>query len=269
MSFDFLEIFGSHYGIPFWLSQISLLAKISVLKHCFCFVFSVFLLCVFADILLFLLLLPPSPWLTLCHLRSPLLASAVMCHSCCCVCHIFTACAVVPGVCCASSCFFEVVLLIFLCFSLLLPLWCRVFPVLVVCVWCFLVSLCGGCWCVSRVWCCVLCVYCFCCVFVLVGCLVVWLCPRFCGVVASCVSRVAGVCLLLCLCSSGCSVLFWVVRCFVVLLVLVWLRWCCSWCVSCVVALLVGCGGCVALSAFFAPGCSWLVHASGCCSFWW
>lgn len=79
----------------------------------------------------------------------------------------------------------------------------------------------------------------FLCVFVL-GCLVVWLCPRFCVVVASCVS---GVCCVSCLCSSVGSVLFWVVRCFVVLLVLLllcfvcccssvssgWLSWlCCS-----------------------------------------
>lgn len=89
---------------------------------------------------------------------------------------------------------------------------------------------------------CVVGVYCFCW-------LVVWLCGcvrDFVGcAVASCMSRVAGVYLLLCLCSSGCSVLFWVVRCFApgvgvlsVLLLLV------------AVALLVGCGGCVALSAF-------------------
>lgn len=42
-----------------------------------------------------------------------------------------------------------------------------------------------------------------CVLFVLVGCLVVWLCPRFCGVVASCVSRVLLVCV-----ASGCSCVF-------------------------------------------------------------
>jgi hypothetical protein len=46
-------------------------------------------------------------------------------------------------------------------------------------------------------------------------------------------------------CSSVGSVLFWVVRCFVVLLV--------------AVRLLVGCGGCVALSAFLLLVLFWLL----------
>jgi len=87
----------------------------------------------------------------------------------------------------------------------------------------------------------VCCSCCLCCVLFWFGCLVVWLCPRFCGVVASCVSRVAGVCWCCCSSVSVGSVLFWVVRCFVVLLV--------------AVRLLVGCRGCVALSAFLLLVC--------------
>ena len=156
------------------------------------------------------------------------------------MCHICTVLAVVPGV---SVC--------------LLPpfFWCScvIFCVFLLC------CLCGvefpGFWLVCGfVLCgvgllgvasCVVCV-----LFLLVGCLVVWLCPRFCSVVAS-----GCWCVFVCCCVSVCvgSGVFWVVRCFVVLLV--------------AVRLLVGCGGCVALSAFLllcvAPSC----HASGCCSF--
>lgn len=187
---------------------------------CFCCVF-------FADILLFLLLLPPPFWLTLCHLRSSPLLSGVLLHLCCCVCHICTVLAVVPGVshpvCFVFSCFWgrvSVVSALFLLFfSLLLPLWCWVFWLLVVC-WCgVLVSWSVGCFvCVVCVW---------------------------------------------CLCSSVGSVLFWVVRCFVVLLVLV-VCGCSSVCVAPPVGLLVGCRGCVALSAFLLLVVLWLLRCSGC-----
>jgi len=167
--FNFLEIFSSHYCIPFWLSQISLFAKISVAKHCFIIAFSVFLLCVLQFV-------------------------------CCCLCCLYSPprfCCLLP-LCCATSAvvcvtfappvrlylvflrasvrrfllFFEVAVY-FLLLLLLLS------PVLSVLLWCLLVA---G----VVIW--------FrgvlgvsCCVFLLVGCLVVWLCPRFCGAVASCV----------------------------------------------------------------------------------
>lgn len=139
---------------------------------------------------------------------------------------------------------FEVECCVFLVLPPLLPLWCCVFWLLVG-VWFCVV------WCWS-VGCCFMC--CVCIVFFWVGCLVVWLCPRFCW----CCCFVCGwLLLVVCLLVVRCVVLlllvlfcFGLVRCFVVLLVLVWLRWSCSCCVSCAVGLLVGCGGCVALSAF-------------------
>ena len=154
-----------------------------------------------------------------------------------------------------------------------MPLWCRVSPVLVVCGAGVLVSLCVGCCVFLAVCClcCVLCVYCF-------GCLVVWLCPRFCGV-ASCV-----------VVSCCWCVLLLVARVFLVVFLLLLVLFCfglsavlwSSWCWLCVVALLsvllllVGCRGCVALSAFLllvvllvcfsscalhrpGVGCSWFV----------
>lgn len=146
--------------------------------------------------------------------------------------------------------FFEVVLSVFLYFSPLLPLWCRVSWLLVVC-WCGVLVLwsVGCCSWLLRV--------CVCFLFGLFGCValseILWCC---CFV---CVSRVAGVCLLLCCCCSSVgSVLFWVVRCFVVLLVLVLLLVCfvcgCSsgwlWWLCCSVR-------------FFAPGCSCVLHRPG------
>ena len=74
---------------------------------------------------------------------------------------------------------------------------------------------------------------------------------------------------------AGCFVCRLVVRCVVLLLVLfcfglsavLWSSWCCSCCVSCVfvlraVRLLVGCRGCVALSAFLLLAVLWLLR---CC----
>ena len=134
--------------------------------------------------------------------------------------------------CCVSWCFFEVVLSVFLYFSPLLPLWCRVFPVLVVC-WCGVLVLWSvGC-CVVGVVCLMLFV-CVCFLFGLFGC--VALSEILLGVLLLrvwlvCVASGCSLC-----CSSVGSILFWVVRCFVVLLV-----------VARAVRLLVGC---VALSAF-------------------
>lgn len=93
-------------------------------------------------------------------------------------------------------------------------------------------------------------------------------------VVGWCVSRV---CSVSCWCSSVGSVLFWVVRCFVVLLVLVLLllcfvRGCSSVCVAPPGCLLVGCGGCVALSAFLLLVLFWLLLVGSCVwllFFWW
>lgn len=60
----FLEIFSSHYGIPFPPFSISLLAKISVRKVCFIIAFSVFFLCVlqFVCCCLCCLYSPPRFW---------------------------------------------------------------------------------------------------------------------------------------------------------------------------------------------------------------
>ena len=196
----------------------------------------------FADSLLFLLL-PPSPFAVL-----PC-ASGVLLHLRCCVCHIFTVLAVVPGVslcvCFVFSCFWgrvSVVSALFLLFFSLCYLcgvefsgfwWCVVL--------CCVVSVCWVCclWCV-----------CLLCVLFLVGCLVMWLCPRFCGVVASgvwCVFASGW-----CLCSSVGSVLFWVVRCFVVLLVLV-VCGCSSWLLLFFWLVVVA----VLLSPLFWWSCSW------------
>lgn len=191
-----------------------------MLLLCFFVCFS----CVFAvDLLLFVLFACVPPLLEL----SP----AVLCHLRCCVCHIFTVCAVVPGVSPrllvrlrgASPFFLEVAVYFLL---LLLLLW-RCGSVLL---WCFcvagvllLVVLCGGCVVASCVWCVV-------------------------GVLFGCSS--GSVCV-----GSG---VFWLVRCFVVLLV--------------AVVLLVGCRGCVALSAdlvlvcFSAP---LFLLCCSCCSWFW
>lgn len=197
LGFIFAEIFSSHYGIPFLPFLFSLLAKISVQKVCFSFVFSVFLLCVlqFVCCCLCCLYSPPRFW---------------SCVPLCCATPAVVCVTFAPSVrlylvfLCASWCFFEVVLLIFLYFSPLLPLWCRVSWLLLCCVAVVLVSLCVGC-----------CVLLVCIVFVgwLFGCVAVseilW-CVASC-VVGWCVSRV---CSVSCCCSSVDSVLFWVVRCF-------------------------------------------------------
>lgn len=230
LSFVFLQIFGSHYGIPFQPFPISLLAKIWLSKHCFIIAFSVFFLCVFADIFLFLLLLPlpfcvafvsrwqffPAIW---CATPPPLLCVSHLHRACGC-----TWCFSVPPWCLRGvfwgSCVF------FVAFAVAVP--CVVSSPLVFA---------GCCWCVLVSW--------------SVG------CP-----VASCVVRVvSGVCCVFvwCLCSSVGSVLFWVVRCFVVLLVLVLLCFVCGCSSVCVAP-----PGCCSSSGwlwwlcfsvrFFAPG---------------
>lgn len=144
--------------------------------------------------------------------------------------------------------FFEVAVY-FLLLSLLLRRCGSVLSwVLAVGVWCWLFR------CVLGVGLLGVCVSC--CVFLLVGCLVVWLCPRFCGAVASCVCRVGGVCLLVARVFRVVFLLLLVLFCFGLSAVL----WS-SWCWLCVVALLyvllllVGCRGCVALSAFLLLVC--------------
>ena len=228
----FLQIFTSHYGIPFLAFSISLLAKIQLLKHCFIIAFSVFLLCDFAVDLLFLLLLPLPFWLTFVSSLQFSPVVVVCCATPAVVCVTFASCLRLYLVfLCAVLVLFEVVCCVFVYFSPLLPLWCRVFPVLVVCVWCCLVLLC-------------------------VGCLVCGWLLRVCGVAGVCLVCVVFVfCLLfgfwfvlLCPLFGGCCSLS-----AVLLLVVLWL-------LRCSVARVLF-GSCV------APGCSWLVHASGCCSF--
>ena len=257
--------------------------------------FSVFFVCFLQLFCAFVCCAPP-------RFAVPPCASGVYFHLCCCSCYIFTACAVVPGVSC-PVCF------VFPCFwcrvsgvvgafsvfsSSLLPVWCRVFWLLLVCwlvcsgfiVWWELVR-CLVC-CVGVV-CIVWCVFCFLFVFclcwfwyvlvdplflVVVVLLVVWLCG-FVRDFASCwcvLLLVARVCS-----SSGGSVLFWVVRCFGGCSAFLWLSWCwwffvfwliwcCSgcWCVSspvrCTVLVVVDLG-CFSSSWFFfltffaTPGC--------------
>jgi hypothetical protein len=120
--------------------------------------------------------------------------------------------------------FFEVVLSVFLVLPPLLPLWCVVFWLLLVCGAGDLVSLCVGC---------------FVCGWLLLGvCLV---------------ARVFLVVFLLLL------VLF----CFGLSAVL-WSSWCWLCVVARAVVLLVGCRGCVALSAFLLLVVLWLLRCSGC-----
>ena len=217
---EFLEIFSSHYSIPFLLPQISLLAKIWFRKVCFSFVFSVFLL-------LFLQLI------------------------CCCLCCLYSpprfwSC--VP-LCCATSAvvrvtfapsvrlylvflrasvrrfvlFFEVAVYFLL---LLLLLW-RCGSVLS---WCFVVW--WVLWLLSCCWC-VLCVSSGCCVSC-VGSVLFWLVR----------------------CSSGW--LWWLCCSVRFLLGVVLCPWFCSWCVfllrcfSCALHR-PGVGSCV----FCSPGGSW------------
>lgn len=129
----------------------------------------------FAEALLFLLLFVlPSPLLELCP--------AVLCHLRCCVCHICTVLAVVPGVSpCVCAVFFEVAVYFLL---LLLLLW-RCGSVLL---WCFCVA--GvlswfrgvvGVSCVSRVACVLLLVCVVLCFFCLCWFWFVLLCPLFGG----------------------------------------------------------------------------------------
>ena len=180
-----------------------------MLHHCFFCVFSV---CFAVCLLLFVLLCVPSPLLELCP--------AVLCHPCCCVCHICTACAVVPGVspcvCVSFRAFFEVAVYFLLLLLLLSPV-----------VLCFLAS--GGVWFVSSwfrcvlgvapgVWCVLLLVcvvllfFCLCWFWcVLVGPLFFWLvvvvvllCPLFCSWWSCSAVVVAGVFPLLCVAPSWC-----------------------------------------------------------------
>ena len=118
------------------------------------------------------------------------------------------------GFLCASSCFFEVVCVIFLYFSPLLPLWCRVSWLLLVC-WCGVLVLrsVGSCWCVlyfSSVWCLVVCVCGSVRDFVVLLLLRVWLVVGWC-VASGCSSVSVSV-------GSG---VFWLVRFFA-------LGWFCS-----------------------------------------
>lgn len=171
---DFLQIFGSHYGIPFLAFSISLLANFCFLKHCFIIAFSVFLLLFLQTVCCFFCCYP-SPFAVL-----PC-ASGVLFHPCCCACLICTVLAVVPGVSlCVCVVFFEVAVY----FLLLLLLLRRCGSVLS---WCLLVAgvsswFCGllGASCVVRVVC-VLFVVCF---FLLLFfcwfCFVLG-CPLFCG----------------------------------------------------------------------------------------
>lgn len=206
MSFIFLQIFSSHYGIPFQPFLFSLLAKIWFRKVCFIFVFSVFLLCVLQKLCCFCCCLysPPRFW---------------SCVPLCCATSAVVRVSFSPSLrlylvfLCASSCFFEVVRVVFLYFSPLLPLWCRVFWLLLWCgvvlsgfVVCWVLLLVASCMCLFSFW-------------------VVWLCGSvrdFVGVVASCVSCCS--CVLCCCYSSVGSGVFWLVRCSSG-----WLSWlCCS-----------------------------------------
>lgn len=250
--FIFLEIFSSHYGIPFPPFSISLFAKISVRKVCFIIAFSVFLLCVlqFVCCCLCCLYSPPRFW---------------SCVPLCCATPAVVCVTFAPSVrlylvfLCAVLVLFEVVLLIFLYFSPLLPLWCRVSWLLLCCVAVVLVSLCVGCcvllvcivfvgWlfgCVALseiLWCVAPGVWCSCCVLL-----------HVCLVLLVCVWCVLFVC---CVYSSVGSVLFWVVRCFVFFWLSVLL--CplfCSWLLLCV-----------------APSWCWLLLVGSCVwllFFWW
>ena len=125
----------------------------SLLNHYF---FCVFAVCFAVCLLLFVLFVLPSPLLELCP--------AVLCHPCCCVCHICVVLAVVPGV---SPCFlvrlrgvFWGSCVFFVAFAVASALWFS--SPLVFC----------GCWCVVLVLWSVGCLVCGCVLWLLRVCLV-------------------------------------------------------------------------------------------------